>query len=162
MTLRRLLLATAIAATVACHKPAMEQAETSAAVPVSVEEAKTDALKAVINVTGTVAPAPGGELVITAPEAARIAEITKAEGDPVAEGDVLVRFDIPTLGSDVQVKQAAVSQANARLDLAKAAVTRLSGLVQQGIASQREVQEARREQLDAEANLSQAQRAVAG
>ena len=42
----------------ACSKPAMEQAETTAAVPVQAEEAKVDTLRATINVSGTVSPAP--------------------------------------------------------------------------------------------------------
>jgi RND family efflux transporter MFP subunit len=144
----------------ACGKPALEVAETTAAVPVTVDAARIETLRAVINVSGTVIPAPGANWVITAPYAARIAELPKAEGEPVAEGDLLVRFDIPTLASDVAAKRAAVAQATARLELAKAAVTRLSGLVTQGVAARREVEEARREQLDAEADLTQAQSAA--
>ena len=40
-------------------------------------------------------PAPGADLVVTAPEPARIAEMPKAEGDRVRRGDLLVRFEIP-------------------------------------------------------------------
>ena len=150
-----------VAATMtACSKPALEEAETTAAVPVSVEAAKLDTLQATIVVSGTVAPAPGAELMVTAPEAARIAEMPKAEGDAVKAGDLLVRFDIPTMAADVAGKRAAVGQANARLGLAKAAVTRLSGLVQQGVAAKREVEEAQREQADAEGALLQAQSAL--
>ena len=38
----------------------------------------------------------------------------KAEGDAVKAGDLLVRFDIPTLASDVAAKRASVAQASAR------------------------------------------------
>jgi len=146
----------ALAVSMGCAKPALEQAETSAAVPVEVEEAKMDAIKTTIDVSGTVSPASGADWIITAPAPARIAAIDKVEGDRVGVGDVLVRFDIPTLAADVAAKKAAVDQATARLDLAKASVARLSGLVTQGVAARKEVEEARREQLDAEAALSQA------
>src|SRR4051812_40671784 len=71
-----LLLLSALAGlTVACgSKPAVEQVETAASVPVTVVAAKTDALQSVVAVTGTIAPAPGGDLTVTAPETARIAE----------------------------------------------------------------------------------------
>ena len=146
----------ALALAIGCSKPAMEQAETTAPVPVEVEEAKMDAIVATINVSGTVSPASGADWIITAPAPARIAAIDKVEGDHVAVGDVLVRFDIPTLAADVAAKKAAVDQATARLNLAKAAVARLSGLVTQGVAARKEVEEAQREQLDAEAALAQA------
>ena len=161
MHARAFLVALVVAAaTLACSKPALEEAETSAAVPVTVEAAKVDTLQATITVSGTVSPAPGAELIVTAPEAARIAELPKAEGDAVKVGDLLARFDIPTLAADVSGKRAAVGQANARLELAKAAVARLSGLVQQGVAAKREVEEARREQADAEGGVAQAQSAL--
>jgi len=150
----------AVLLSISCAKPALEQAETTAAVPVEVEAAKMDAISTTIDVSGTVSPASGADWVITAPEPARIAAINKVEGDRVAIGDVLVRFDIPTLAADVAGKKAAVDQAVARLDLAKAAVVRLSGLVTQGVAARKEVEEARREQLDAEAALAQAQSAA--
>jgi RND family efflux transporter MFP subunit len=84
----------------------------------------------------------------------------KAEGDAVKTGDVLVRFDIPTLGSDVAAKRAAVAQANARVEAAKANYTRLSSLMAQGVAAPRDVEDAKRQQAEAEADLDQAQSAV--
>jgi len=146
----------ALALSIGCAKPALEQAETTAAVPVTAEAAKMDAIKTTIDVSGTVSPASGADWIITAPAPARIAAIDKVEGDHVAVGDVLVRFDIPTLAADVAAKKAAVDQATARLDLAKAQVARVSGLVTQGVAARKEVEEARREELDAEAALAQA------
>ncbi len=147
-------------ATSACDKPVLEETATTAVVPVTAEAAHADTLRMMITVSGTVAPAPGADWVITAPEAARIAELPRSEGDVVAEGDLLVRFDIPTLAADVSAKRAGVAQAAARLDLARATVTRLSGLVTKGVAARREVEEAQREQLDAEATLAQAQSAL--
>jgi RND family efflux transporter MFP subunit len=114
----------------------------------------------VVAVTGTITPAPGGDLVVSAPEAARIAEMPKGEGDAVKEGDLLVRFDIPSLPADVASKRADVTQATAKVDAAKAAVARVQILVTKGVAAQRELEEARTAQAEAEAALAQANSAV--
>src|SRR5206468_7909118 len=110
----------------ACHAKSIEQVETTAPVPVVVEAAKIDVLQSLITASGTVTPGPGAEQVIVAPAPARIAEMPKAEGDTVRQGDLLVRFDIPTLAADVAAKRAAVAQASARVEQAKASFNRLS------------------------------------
>jgi cobalt-zinc-cadmium efflux system membrane fusion protein len=107
-----------------------------------------------------VSAAPGASLTVVAPEASRIAEMPVAEGEAVKAGDLLVRFDIPTLASDVAARRAAVAQANARLEAARADLTRLSGLLAQGVAAARQVEEAKRTQAEAEADLDQAKSAV--
>jgi RND family efflux transporter MFP subunit len=158
MTFASRLLVFAVAVTSwHCSSPAVEEVETKTAVPVEVQVAKLDTVERRIDVAGLVAPAPGADWTIVAPEAARIAELRKAEGDPVKVGDVLVRFDIPTLASNVAGRRAEIAQARARLETARAAVTRLSGLVERGIASRREVQEAERDQADAEGALARAE-----
>jgi multidrug efflux pump subunit AcrA (membrane-fusion protein) len=110
-----------------------------------------------INVTGMVMPAPGAEWTIVAPEPARIAELPKAEGDRVSTGDILVRFDIPTLNAGASSKRAEVMQARARVESTRAAVTRIAGLVDRGVAAKRELEEAQRDQADAEGALARAE-----
>ena len=141
----------------ACRKPAVEEVETTASAPVSVEEAEVTTFEGALDVTGLVVPAPGAELTITAPQTARIVEIPKAEGEAVRTGDLLVRFDIPSLSADVAAKHAEVAQATAHVETATAAVTRLTSLVERGVAAQKDVEEARRELLDAQAAVAQAQ-----
>jgi len=144
----------------ACGGTPVEVVETTAAVPVTVEAARTETLNSLLVVTGTVVPAPGAEWTITAPDAGRIVDLPKAAGDVVAEGDLLVRFDIPSLAADLAARRADVTQATARVETTKAALTRASGLFDQGIAARREVEEARQAQADAEAALAQAKGAV--
>jgi RND family efflux transporter MFP subunit len=151
-----LALVLALAA-VRCSSPAVEEVETTAPVPVEVKAAVVATVESRIHASGLVAPAPGADWTIVAPEAARIAQISKAEGDAVNAGDVLVRFDIPTLASNLSGRRAEVAQARARLETARAAVTRLTGLVDRGIASRREVQEAERDRAEAEAALARAE-----
>jgi RND family efflux transporter MFP subunit len=107
-----------------------------------------------------VSAAPGAELTVVAPAAGRIAAIAGAEGDPVKAGEVLVRFDIPALAADVSARKAAVSQATARAEAARASFTRLSGLLTQGVAAPRDVEDAKRQQAEAEADVEQAKSAV--
>lgn len=145
----------------ACHKAAPDETATETAVAVEVEAAKTGAVREVFAATGLVTAAPGAELVVTAPDSARIAAMPKAEGDRVRSGDLLVRFDIPTLSAGAGSARAGIEQAMARLDNAKAAADRLEGLFQRGVAARKEVEDAQRELRDANAAVLQAQSASA-
>ncbi len=98
----------ALAAAAGCQRESVEEVETTAVVPVVVETAKQGVLQSVIAATGVVAAAPGAELVVVAPAPARIAHLPNAEGDRIKAGDVLVRFDIPTLAADVASSRARV------------------------------------------------------
>jgi RND family efflux transporter MFP subunit len=161
MTTKHLgLAALAIVGLCGCGTKSLEEVETKAAVPVTVEAARIDVLRSTLSAAGTVMPAPGADQVILPPEHARIAEVTKAEGDAVREGEVLVRFDIPTLPADLAAKRAAVDTAKAHLDAAKANLTRELGLFDQHVVAARDVEEARKTQTEAEAELAQANSAV--
>ena len=140
-----------------CRREAPEEIETHTAVAVAVETAKRDAIREVIAASGIVTPAPGAELIVTAPEAARIAELRKAEGDRVREGDVLVRFDIPALAKDAAASRAEVQEAQARHEHAKAASVRVQGLFERGIAAKKEVEDAQREEREAQAAVARAE-----
>ena len=143
-----------------CHKAAPDETATETAVAVEVEPAKTGAIREVIAATGVVTAAPGGDLVVAAPDSARIAAMPKAEGDRVRAGDLLVRFDIPTLTAGAASARAGIEQAMARVENAKAAAERVEGLFQRGVAARKEVEDAQRELRDANAALLQAQSAA--
>jgi RND family efflux transporter MFP subunit len=149
-----MLLAAALAS---CGKPSTEEVETETVVPVTTAPAEVGSIRAVIHATGDVNPAPNAELIVVAPEAARIAEITKAEGERVRRGEVLVRFEIPTLNAAAISKGAEVTATTARLENAKANQTRLKDLFDRGVAAHKEVEDADREVSEAQAALSQAE-----
>jgi len=152
----RVAVALALAATVgACHKAADEQTETSAAVPVEVAEAHIDTVRAVVATTGIADPAPGADWTIIAPQPARVAVITKAEGDRVRKGELLVRLDAPPLRADVATRTGELAAARARLDNARKNETRLAGLLERGIAARKEVEDAQKELREAEAAVRQ-------
>jgi RND family efflux transporter MFP subunit len=152
MTARRLSLALFAALLgAACHKAAPEDVATTAAVPVQVAVAHVGTITSYVRVTGTIDPAPGADWTVTAPEKSRVTEIRYATGDAVRQGAVVVRFDAPPLRSDLATRSGEASSAHARLDNAKRNFDRLSILLEKGIASRKEVEDARKELLDAEA-----------
>jgi RND family efflux transporter MFP subunit len=150
---------TALCLLCACRHEAAEETETETPVAVQIEPARSGPIREAIAATGLVTAAPGAELTVTAPEAARIAELPKAEGDRVRSGDVLVRFDIPSLTAGAAASRAAIEQAQARVENAKAAASRVQGLFERGVAARKEVEDAQRELREATAALDQAQSA---
>ena len=151
------LLALSVAA---CGREAPEEVESETVVPVGVEAAQTGNVRAVIHATGSVTPAPGADLVVVAPEAARIAEMPRAEGDRVGAGDLLVRFEIPVTTAEVPKQRAELTRAEARVDNARAAQTRARDLFERGVAARKEVEDADRDLADAQAAVAQAQAAL--
>jgi RND family efflux transporter MFP subunit len=147
-------------ATAGCSRPALEQTDTTAAVAVSVETAVVATIESTVTATGLVTLAPGADWVITAPEAARIAELPRAEGEAVHVGDVLVRFDIPSLPAELASRNAEVTAAQASLTAATDDLTRKTDLHIKGITAQSEVDEARKAKAAADTALAQARSAV--
>jgi len=95
----RLLLALAFAllTLTACGGRPGEQVETTAPVPVVTQPVRRGAIRRLIPATGIVKPAAGADLLVTVPQAARIAELPKGVGDRVRTGDLLARFEVPAL-----------------------------------------------------------------
>jgi RND family efflux transporter MFP subunit len=155
MSAPRLAVALAAAALAAlapaCHKDPPEEVETTAAVPVQVALARRGTIVSYVRVTGTIDPAPGADWTVTAPEKAQVAEIRYATGDVVRKGAVVARFDAPPLRADLATRSSEASQAQARLDNARRNHERLGALLEKGIASRKEVEDSRKELLDAEA-----------
>lgn len=153
ITCLRLAFSALAAISVACGQPTPEEVETQSVVPVTTTPVVVGTIRGVIHATGVVTPAPGADLVVIAPEPARILEMPKAEGDRVRRGDLLVRFEIPGIAADVAAKATAVARARAQVKNAKAAETRAHDLFDRGVAARKEVEDADREIADAEAEL---------
>jgi RND family efflux transporter MFP subunit len=169
MTLVRLALAAAAAAAAiagmsACSRPATQETDTEDKVPVVTRPAARGTIRPVVVATGTVKPATGAELLVSAPQSARIAEMPKGVGDRVRKGDLLVRFDIPSLDADASERRSALASAEARLTTARANEQRIQLLYQRGIAARKELEDAERELTDAGAAVAAAKtaRAAAG
>jgi len=145
----------------ACHHPADEEVETAEAVPVKVATAVAGPIRPVIAATGQVKAAPGAELLVAPPQEARIAEMPKAVGDRVRRGELLVRFEIPNLEADAAARRSDLARAQAQLETARQNEARLSGLFQRGIAARKEVEDAHRDLVQAEASVAEARSATA-
>ena len=145
----------------ACRPETAEEVESESVVSVKTAAATRGDIQALIRATGVVSPAPGAELVVAAPEAARIVELPHAAGDRVRRGDLLVRFEIPTTAAEVQRQRAEIERSLAALENAKAAQTRATALFERGIAARREVEDSNRAVADADAALTQARASLA-
>lgn len=148
--------------TAGCSTPAVEEVATTAAATVATFEVQPATLEGIVGASGLVAPAPGADQIVVAPEPARIAEIPRAEGDRVQAGDLLVRFEIPARTTEVAAHRAEVRQGEARVENAQSSVTRLTTLVEHGVAAAKELEDARRDLAEARAMLAQAQSAAVG
>ena len=160
-TLPCLLLLTALLALPACHQASPEAVATVEAVPVTTATAEAGPIRAVVAATGQVKPAAGAEMVVTPPQDARIAELTKGAGDRVRRGELLVRFQIPSLEADAATKRSDLARAQAQLDSSRKNLDRLSGLLQRGIAARKEVEDAQRDVAQAVATVGEARSSTA-
>jgi RND family efflux transporter MFP subunit len=151
-----ILVATVVAGGTACQSRTPDEVETFTPVSVTTSVAAKGTVRGVVHAAGIVTPAPGAELLVVAPEAARITELPHAAGDIVRRGDVLVRFEMPAAAADVQKQHAEVNRANAALETARAAQTRARELFDRGVAARREVEDADRALADAQAAVAQA------
>jgi RND family efflux transporter MFP subunit len=149
----------AAAAAAACGKPPTQEVQTEERVPVVTRPATRGTIRAVVAATGAVKPATGAELAVVAPQSARIAEMPRGVGDRVRKGDLLVRFDVPSLNADASERRSALASAEARLTNARTAEQRVRGLYQRGIAARKELEDATRELTDAEAGVAAARSA---
>jgi cobalt-zinc-cadmium efflux system membrane fusion protein len=95
------------------------------------------------------------------PQDARVAELTKGVGDRVRRGELLVRFQIPTLEADAATKRSDLARAEAQLETARKNLARLSALLQRGIASRKEVEDAQRDVAQGEATVTEARSTTA-
>jgi RND family efflux transporter MFP subunit len=151
--------AAAIAGVSACSKPATQETDTEDKVAVVTRPATRGTIRPVVVATGMVKPATGAELLVSAPQSARIAEMPKGVGDRVRKGDLLVRFDIPSLDADASERRSALASAEARVTTAHANEQRVQLLFQHGIAARKELEDAERERTDAEAAAAAARTA---
>jgi len=143
-----------------CRRAAPEN-EGPRPVGVTVQTARADTLRDVATASGVVVPSAAGDLTIYAPEAAQVVELPKKEQDPVAAGDLLVRFEIPSLTQELAARELAVVEATQRADRAKADLARVSTLFERGIAPRNTYEQARVEQTTTESQRGQAVAALA-
>ncbi len=154
--IRLVAFSTAVCALASCGRGSPEEVDTEAVVPVTVEAAVVGKIQSAVRVTGLVEPAPGADLIVSAPAPARIVEISKAEGDAVRRGELLVRFEIPSLAAETASNRAQIDGATARLQNTRSAHARAKDLFERGVGARKDVEDAERELADAAAALAAA------
>ena len=144
-------------ASVGCQaSPSSDSVVSTARVPVTTSAAVLGSVERLVQATATVVPAPGAELLVSAPAPARVGRMPFGEGERVGRGAVLVEFDVPAFDTEVAARRSDVQQARARLTLAESALSRVSLLFDKGIAARKEVETATRERSDAGSSVTQA------
>jgi RND family efflux transporter MFP subunit len=163
----RAKLAVAILLTLAlsgCGKNGGDDEESTSAAPVpDVTVAKVERASITQNliVSGNLAALPNRDAKIAALVPGRIARVMVVEGNSVKEGQALAELDGTLLRDQERQAEAAVAQAKANLDNARAAAQREEGLLSRGISSRKEVEDARTQLTVNTAALNQAEAGLA-
>jgi RND family efflux transporter MFP subunit len=144
----------------ACRRAAPQETEAEPPVPVIAEPVRLGTIRAKISATGVVGTLPGAAFDVVATQPARIADITKNVGDAVKTGEMLVRFEFPSLGAQTAVNESAVKAADLRVKRAQLVQGRVRMLVDKGAASRAELDDADRELAVAEGELATAKAAL--
>jgi RND family efflux transporter MFP subunit len=144
----------------ACRRAAPRETEAEPAVPVIAEPVRLGTIRAKISATGVVGTLPGAAFAVVASQPARIADVTKNVGDAVKSGEMLVRFEFPSLSAQTAVNESAVKAADLRVKQAQLAQGRIRMLVDKGAASRAEFDDADRALAVAEGELAAAKAAL--
>jgi len=145
-----------VAATLACRHTAQETPGEEP-IAVTVQAARLGNVRDNITFPAMVTPMPIADFVVIAPVPCTIAEVTKAEGDHVTAGEILVKLDIAAISGEIATRQLELTDAILRVERTKAEADRMSGLYDKGLASRQQWENARTAQSQAEATRSQAQ-----
>jgi RND family efflux transporter MFP subunit len=153
------LLLIVVLALPACGKKAEEEGAAADVPTISAEVGKVVRQDLVerLAVRGTIAAMPNEDVRISALVPGRVMMLTVAEGDAVAAGQVVAEIDPQPLEDQKRQAAAAVAQAKAALENAKANLDRTDRLFKRGIAAGKEVEDARAQQAAAEAGIETAE-----
>ena len=132
----------ALMAAVACSR-SDPSAETAAVPEVTITVVRKAPLNDSLRVSGTLSALPNRDAKVSAVVPGRIHSVLVAEGDLVHANQELAILDNPSLLDQLRQAEAAVAQAKANVENAKAAADRNEGLLQRGIAARKELEDAR-------------------
>jgi RND family efflux transporter MFP subunit len=113
-----------------------------------------------LTVRGAVAALPNEDVKISALVPGRVMVMRVAEGDRVADGQVVAEVDPQPLQDQQRQASAALESARAAADNARANLDRTQRLFEKGIAAGKEVEDARLQLATADAQIKQAQAAL--
>jgi membrane fusion protein (multidrug efflux system) len=152
-----------LAGLAACGRAPAEDAVEPPAVPTisaTVAAATTRAMQETLTVRGTIAALPNEDVKVSALVPGRVVALRVAEGDRVTRGQVVASIDVQPFEDQRRQSTAAVAQARADVEHARANLERTQQLFAKGIAAGREVEDARLASATAAAALEQAEAAL--
>lgn len=128
----------------AARKAAQEEAEAAAAAeaakppvlqlaPFEVTRLAPAPLRETLKITGSLAPSR--QVHLSAEVSGRVVSVSVRAGDRVAEGDVLVQFDIEALETQLDQVKANAEATRVQLDLARSEYERTKNLVDRGLSA---------------------------
>lgn len=104
-------------------------------VPVGMASVSRDSLVERLTLNGRLTPRPGGAALLTAPAAGVVQSLGVQIGDTVKRGEVVAQLEVPELAADARQKEAAATQADREAQ-------RQQRLLDEGITSSRQAEEA--------------------
>lgn len=155
MRLPRLAAATVLVLAAACGGAEPEpEPVVGAGTEVSVEPARLALLRQVVTANGEVTPQPDADWTVHASETAMIAQLPFEEGAPVATGDIVVRFEVPSRSAAIQAAEFDLTIETTRRDRASNQVKELTTLFQNGLAARVDLDAAKSELAAAESAVA--------
>ncbi len=149
-----------LASAVGCSHTVAGDASEESVATVTVTKVARASITRTLAVTGTIAALPNEDAKVSSPVPGRIAKVLVAEGDHVSAGQALAQIDPQTFRDQVRQAEGALEQAKANLQNATANRDREENLFQRGIASGKEVEDARTQVTVNQGALSQAEGAL--
>ncbi len=141
---------------------AAEDAKTSEPVPdVTVAKVVRGVIADNLIVNGNLAALPNRDAKVAALVPGRISKVLVIEGDHVTAGEAIAELDSTLLREQERQAEAAVNQAKATVENAKLTAQREEALLGRGVASRKEVEDARTQLAVAQATLQQQEAALA-
>lgn len=116
-----------------CGGSSDQQVSDTSTLGVTVHVAKRETLRDVATASGIVVPSAAGDWLVTAPDVAEIAELTRVKGETVKTGDVLVRFEIASRTQELAALQLETLAAEQAVERARAELTRQTALSERGL-----------------------------
>ena len=146
----------------ACGKHSADEGSSATPVPeVTVAKVERATIAEELIVSGNLAALPNRDAKVAALVPGRIARILVIEGDQVTAGQPLAELDSTLLVEQERQAAAAVAQAKASVENARLAAEREDNLLNRGISSRKEVEDARTQLAVNTANLQQAEAGLA-
>jgi RND family efflux transporter MFP subunit len=142
--------------TAACSRADPDEAASVEPVSVAVQEARLDTLRDAVSSPGLVVPSTAGDWTVYVHEPAEIVELPKHEGEEVAVGDLLVRFQFASLTQEIAASELGVLEATADVQRARDALAQSQRLFDRGMIARLQHEARQADLANAESRLRQA------